>query len=147
MAADRSRRLFLRHSVAAAIALPGLVMAQAPGGTRRVALLLVGNPATTSHFVKALVGGLSQLGWVEERNLRLHIRHAEGDLSHLRSLAAGLLGQQPDVFVASNEQVAREAVALTKTVPIVFAVGFDPVGTKLVQSFANREETSLDFRP
>ena len=130
------RRRFLRRSVAAFITLPGLAIAQAPGGARRVALLLSGTPAATAHLVKALVGGLVQFDWIEGRNLRLDIRHADGDLSRLRSLAAGLLGLKPDVIVASNEQVAREAVALTKTVPIVFAVGFDPVGTKLVQSLA-----------
>ena len=79
---------------------------------------------------------MAQLGWVQERNLRLDVRHSEGDLSRLRSLATELLDQKPDVFVASNEQVAREAAALTKSAPIVFAVGFDPVGIKLVQSLA-----------
>ena len=136
MTSDPFRRRFLRHSVAALISLPGLAIAQAPAGTRRIAAIFAGDPAAVSHLLKALVGGLAALGWVEGRNLRLDIRHAEGDLSRLGSLAAGLLGQNPDVIVASNEQVAREAVVLTRTVPIVFAVGFDPVGTKLVQSFA-----------
>ena len=136
MTSNPFRRRFLRRSVAAVLSLPGLVLAQAPAGTRRVALLLSGTPATTSHFVKAFVAGMAKLDWIEGRNLRLEIRHAEGDLSRLPSLVAGLLGQKPDVIVASNEQVAREAAALTKTVPIVFAVGFDPVGTKLVQSLA-----------
>jgi putative ABC transport system substrate-binding protein len=136
MTADQSRRLFLRHSVAAVIALPGLAMAQAPGGMRRVALLLATSPAATSHAVKALVDGLAKLGWVEGRNLRLDIRYAEGDVSRYRPLAAELLGQRPDIFVAGADQVAREASALTKSVPIVFAIGFDPVGTGVVQSLA-----------
>ena len=136
MTADKSRRLFLRHSVAAVIALPGLVMAQAPGGTRRVALLLTSNPAATSHVLKALVDGLAELGWVEGRNLRLDIRYAGGDAGRYRPLATELLGLKPDVFAAGIEQAAREAAALTKSVPIIFVLGFDPAGSGLVQSLA-----------
>lgn len=47
-----------------------------------------------------------------------------------------MLGRKPDLFVAGFEAIAREAVALTRSVPIVFAIGFDPVGNGLVQSFA-----------
>lgn len=103
---------------------------------RRVALLLTTTPAAAAHLVKALAEGLAQLGWVEGRNLHLEVRYAESDPTRHRPLAAELLGQRPDVFVASNEPVAREAVALTKTVPIVFAIGFDPVGAGLVRSLA-----------
>ena len=111
-------------------------MAQAPAGTRRVALLLASNAAATSKWSKALVAGLAERGWVEGRNLRLDFRYAEGDASRYRPLAVELLGQKPDVFVAGFESIAREATGLTKTVPVVFAIGFDPVGNGLVQSFA-----------
>ena len=111
-------------------------MAQAPKGTRRVAVLLSSNPTATAQWLKSFVGGLSELGWVERRNLSLDIRYAEGDAARFRPLVAELLGMKPDVLLASIEPVAREAVALTKTVPIIFALGFDPVGTGLVQSFA-----------
>jgi putative ABC transport system substrate-binding protein len=136
MTMDKSRRLFLRHSVAAVIALPGLVIAQAPGSMRRIALLLSTNHAFASHAVKALVDGLAELGWVEGRNLRLDIRYAEGEASRFRLLAAELLGQRPEVLVVGTELIAREAATLTKTVPIAFALGNDPVGSGLVQSLA-----------
>ena len=76
---DPFRRRFLQYSVAAFIALPGLAMAQAPGGTRRVAVLLASSPATASHLVKALADGLAELGWVEGRNLHLDVRYGEND--------------------------------------------------------------------
>ena len=136
MTAGTSRRRFIGEAVAALFALPGVVSAQAPGGTRRVALLLTSSPAAASHLVKALVEGLGGLGWVEGRNLRMDVRYAGGDLSRHRPLAAELLAQKPDVFVASNEPVAQEAAALTKTIPIVFTIGFDPVDSGLVQSLA-----------
>ena len=131
-----SRRQFLRHTVAAALALPGFVLAQAPAGTRRVAALFASSPATASHFPKALGSGLAELGWVEGRNLQLDVRYGENDVARFRHLAAELLALRPDVFVAGNEPVAREVAALTKTVPIVVPIGFDPVGAGLVQSLA-----------
>lgn len=132
-----SRRQFLRHSVVAAFAFPGLVLAQAPAGTRRVAVLLASSPATAGHLPKALGDGLAELGWVQGRNLQLEVRYGENDVARFRRLAAELLALRPDVFVAGNEPVAREVVALTKTVPIVVPLGFDPVGAGLVQSLAN----------
>ena len=136
MTADKSRRLFLRHSVAAVIALPAVVMAQPKARMRRVALLLSSNPAGASHVVKALLDGLAELGWVEGRNLRLEIRYAEGDASRYRPLAAELLGLKPDVVAVAINHAAQEAAALTKTVPIVFILGSNPVERGLVQSLA-----------
>jgi putative ABC transport system substrate-binding protein len=137
MTADKSRRLFIRHSVAAVIALPRFAFAQTAGGTRRVAVLLASSPATASHFLKALGGGLADLGWVEGRNLQLDVRYGENDAARFQRLAAELLALRPDVFVAGNEPVAREVVALTKTVPIVVPISFDPVGAGLVRSLAS----------
>jgi len=136
MTSDPFRRRFLRHSVAAVIALPGLAFAQTPGGTRRVALLLASSPATASHFLKAFHSGLAELGWVDGRNLQLDVRYGENDAARFRRLATELLALRPDIFVAGNEPVAREVSALTKSVPIVVPIGFDPVGNGLVQSLA-----------
>ncbi len=111
-------------------------MAQAPGGTRRVSVLVASDPAATSHMIKALVGGLAELGWVEGRNLHLDVRYGENDATRFRRLAAELLALRPDVFVAGNEPVAQVVTALTKTVPIVIALSFDPVGAGLVRSLA-----------
>ena len=133
---ELGRRRFVAGSVAALFAQPGLVHAQVPGGTRRIALLLASNPAATSHWTKALVAALAERGWIEGRNLYLDIRYAEGEAARYRPLAAELLGTKPDVFVAGFESIAREVNAMTKAVPIVFAIGYDPVGNGLVQSFS-----------
>jgi putative ABC transport system substrate-binding protein len=101
-----------------------------------VALLLASSPATASHFLKALNSGLAELGWVDGRNLQLDVRYGENDAARFRRLAIELLALRPDVFVAGNEPVAREVSALTKSVPIVVPIGFDPVGDGLVQSLA-----------
>lgn len=133
---DSSRRWFLERSAATLLAMPGIAVAQPAGSERRVALLLASNAAATADWRKVLVAGLAERGWNEGRNLRLDFRYAEGDASRYRPLAAEMLGRKPDLFVAGFEAIAREAIALTKSVPIVFAIGFDPVGNGLVQSFA-----------
>lgn len=111
-------------------------MAQAPATARRVAVMVASDPATASHLVKALVGGLADLGWLEGRNLRLDIRYGENDTARIRQFADELLALRPDVFVTGNEPVARIVAPLTKTVPIVLPLGFDPVGAGLVRSLA-----------
>jgi putative ABC transport system substrate-binding protein len=111
-------------------------MAQAARGTRQVAVLLASTPAAASHLVNALIGGLAELGWADGRNLHLDVRYGENDPARTRSLAAQQLDQKPDLVVAVNEQVAREVAALTKTLPIVVPIGFDLVGSGLVQSLA-----------
>jgi len=111
-------------------------MAQAPGGMRRVAYLGGSNAVAASHRLKALADGLTELGWVQGRNLRLDLRYAEGDASRYRPLATELLGQKPDVIIASDEHIAQEVLAIATTVPIVAPIGFDPVGTGLVRSLA-----------
>lgn len=103
MTSDPFRRRFLRHFVAAAVALPGLAIAQTPGGTRRVAAMMAGDPASASHLFKALVDGLAELGWVEGRNLQLDVRYGENDAVRYRRLADELLALRPDVFVMGNE--------------------------------------------
>ena len=136
MTADTSRRKFVGHLAALLLATPGLVAAQAPDRVRRVALLLATNPAASSHLVKALTAGLADLGWVEGRNLHLDIGYGQSEATRIRSIAADMLGHRPDALVVGNDQVAKVAAALTQTVPIVFTIGFDPVGTGLVQSLA-----------
>jgi len=128
------RRRFLRRWVAALIALPGLAFAQTAGGTRRVAVMVASDPVAASHLVKALVGGLAELGWVQGRNLHLEVRFGENDAARFRRLADELLALRPDVFVTGNEPIARVVAPLTKTVPIVVPLGFDLVGAGLIQS-------------
>jgi len=99
-------------------------------------VLLATSPAAAPHLTNALVSGLAELGWVEGRNLHLDVRYGENDPARTRLLAAQQLDQKPDVFVAGVEPIAREAAALTKTVPIVFVIGHDPVAAGLVQSLA-----------
>src|SRR4051812_15846295 len=79
----------------------------------------------------ALRQGLAEAGFVEGRNVTIESRYADNQPDRLPSLAAELINRPVNVIVA-NSSAASAAKAATTTVPIVFAVGNDPVRDRLV---------------
>lgn len=79
---------------------------------------------------------LRDLGWVKGHNVTIDYRSAEGHLDRLPALAAELVGLRVDVIVANAAPETSAARQATRTIPIVFAVHGDPVGTGDVQSLA-----------
>ena len=63
-------------------------------------------------------------------------RYVEGDPARAAGLTRDLLALKPDISVSSTDLYARPAAQATKTLPIIFVVGFDPVGLGQVQSLA-----------
>ena len=102
-----------------------------------IAVLNAGSAASTQPYAKALIEGMSALGYVDGRDVRIEYRFADGDLARLPNLAAELVALNPAVIisapVAANLAVAR----LTTTIPIVMASGTDPVGFGLVTSLSH----------
>ena len=81
---------------------------------------------------------LSDLGYVEGRNITLEIRSAEGDLKRLPTLAERLVGESGiDAILAESTPAAIAAHIATQTIPIVALVGVDPVGSGLASSLAH----------
>jgi putative ABC transport system substrate-binding protein len=93
--------------------------------------------------------GLRDLGWIEGHNITFARRSAAEKYETLPSLAAELVGLQPDVILATGTLAARAAKRATQTIPIVFARSGDPVGWGLVASLArpggNLTEFSTQF--
>jgi putative tryptophan/tyrosine transport system substrate-binding protein len=103
---------------------------------RRVIGFLSSFSSDTFWAGPAFVKGLKDTGFIEGNNISIERRWAEGQYNHLPSLAGELISRGVAVIVAFDAPAAAAAKAATKTIPIVFATGADPVKTGLVDSFS-----------
>src|SRR5215467_10182810 len=86
--------------------------------------------------LEALYQGLKETGFVEGKNISTEFRWADGRYDRLPSLAAELVGRRVSVMVTNDVPSAFATKAATKTIPIVFITGADPVKLGLVESFS-----------
>jgi len=111
------------------------LVARAQGDVPVVGYLSSFSPETNRNFTEAFRAGLDEAGFREGRNVNIEYRWAEeGRYETLPKLAAELANRRVSVIFASPIPAALAAKAATTTVPIVFAVGSDPVETGLVTS-------------
>ena len=129
------RRTFLALLSGAAATAPFSVMAQqSTTRTRRVAFLALGQAGEPSPYLEALRAGLREFGWIEGKNLTLHLFWA-GGWNDMEAVARELLKVEPDVVV--TQELMAYAMRATKSLaPVVFGFSGDPVDGKLVESFA-----------
>jgi ABC-type uncharacterized transport system substrate-binding protein len=130
-----SRKIFFALS-AMLFALCFPAEAQQPSKIHRIGLLLAPSPSFYAARVEAFRQGLRELGYVEEKNISIEYRYAEGKLNRLPDLAAELVQLKVDLIVTASNDGVLAAKKATRTIPIVFATAADPVGTGLVPSLA-----------
>src|SRR6516225_6092659 len=80
----------------------------------------------------SFVQGLKAIGFIEGQNIRIEWRWAEGQYNRLSSLAGELVARNVSVISAFDVPSALAAKAATKTIPIVFNAGADPIKLGLV---------------
>jgi putative ABC transport system substrate-binding protein len=130
------RREFIRMLGGAAAAWPFTARAQR-GGKKlpTVGLLGASTRSNWNHWTAAFVRRLGELGWIEGRTVAIEYRWAEGSSERFAEIAAEFVQLKVDVVVTVGSAVAAVKQA-TSTIPIVFAIAVDPVGTGIVASLA-----------
>jgi putative ABC transport system substrate-binding protein len=99
-----------------------------------VGFLGTGSADVFAYLVRAFRQGLSETGFVEGRNVAIEFSWANDQLDRMPTLAANLVRRQVTVIVANSNAAALSAKAATKTIPIVFQTGANPVEIGLVTS-------------
>ncbi len=107
--------------------------------TQQRAVLTVGfmsarSPSESASVVAAFHKGLGEAGYVEDRNVAIEYRWAEGKYDQLPVMAADLVRRQVNVIAAIGDPSPQMAKAATQTLPIVFAMNGDPVREGLAAS-------------
>jgi putative ABC transport system substrate-binding protein len=133
MASHIGRRKFLATLGGVAAAWP--LAARAQQAAMPVAGVLSAEwPNLFSDRLRAFHNGLRETGYVEDRNLAIEYRWAEGQNDRLPALAAELVRRQVTVIVSTSTPAVLAARTATTTIPIVFFVAADPVQLGLVAS-------------
>ena len=130
-----NRRVFITLLGGASLASPLLVRAQ-NSSMPVIGFLHSGSAEQNVQRLAAYRQGLNQAGFVEGQNVTIEFRWAAGRNDELHALASDLVRRQVTVIATPGSTLAAVvAKAATKTIPIVFAVGADPVALGLVASF------------
>jgi len=128
------RREFIGLISSAAAACPFVAMAQTPAKIARIGYL--GNLGANPHLTEAFRQGLHEFGWLENVNVAIDFRDAQGKPELLPIFAAELVANKVDVILVTSTAAALAAKQTTERVPIVFSTVPDPVLSGLVVSLA-----------
>jgi ABC-type uncharacterized transport system substrate-binding protein len=133
-----TRRVFVGFLAGGLLAVSLAAEAQKAGKVYRIGYLTGGSPPTpeTAPILNAFLRGLSDLGWIEGRNIIIEYRFAEGKAERYAQSARELAALNVDVIVAVATPAAQAARQATSTIPIVMLAVGDPVGTGLIASIA-----------
>jgi ABC-type uncharacterized transport system substrate-binding protein len=122
-------------AAASCVAWPHAARAQQRSKLPTLGLMGTATSSGWSEWVTALTRRLRELGWTEGRTIAIEYRWADGRSEPLSEIAAEFVRRKVDIIVTSGTGVAAAKQA-TSSIPIVFAVAVDPVGSGFVASLA-----------
>jgi putative ABC transport system substrate-binding protein len=135
------RRDFIIGTSSAAVVWPISVQGQ-QRSLPVIGVLRNTSKADAAFRLEAFREGLRELGFVEDRNVEVEFRYADGEYDRLPALANELIQHAISVLFASGNASAIAAKRATSTIPVVFAVGNDPVEMGLVKTL-NRPDGNV----
>ncbi len=127
------RRQFLIALGALAVHARAAV-AQAEKRVRRIGFFVLTSAQGSAAWLAALRTGLAALGWVEGRDYLIEARYGNGVPQAAPALAAELMATRPELIVTGAEQAVGLFTQSGSTIPVVFAIGKDPVGIGIAAS-------------
>jgi putative ABC transport system substrate-binding protein len=141
------RRDFITLLGSVAVVRPVATHAQQREPLRCVAFLdpLAKDTPGAQERYTAFLEAFEQLGWTPGRNVRLEARWGGGDEAAIRKHVAELVALAPDVFVAGGGTVAEVVLKATRTIPIVFVIVPDPVGSGFVERLSRPSGNATGF--
>ena len=129
------RREFIMLLGGTVVTWPLAARAQQPGKLPTIGVLSTGTALIWNPWTTAFVQRLRELGWIEGRNFEIEYRYGEGRRERFAEIAAEFVRLKVDVIVTAGSAVPA-VKAVTSSIPIVFAVANDPVGSGLVGSLS-----------
>ena len=141
------RREFITLLGGAAVTWPLAARAQQRDQMRRIGVLLpaAADDSEWQARVGAFLQALALLGWTIGRNVRIDTRWATTNAGEIRRHAAELAALAPDVILAGGTTPVGPLLQATRTVPIVFTLGVDPVGAGFIDSLARPGGNTTGF--
>jgi len=140
------RRAFLSVLGGAISARPLAAHAQQGRQLRRIGVLIgaaESDPQVVAG-VAAFKTALGELGWIDGRNIRIDYRFAAANVERMQTFAKELIILQPDLLMGQTTAVIAALQRETRTIPIVFIVVSDPVGSGFVEACRAPAATSRD---
>jgi putative ABC transport system substrate-binding protein len=136
MAIGIGRRKFIAALGAGALARPFAARAQQRDRLRNIALLmgLREDDPEGQLEITSLRQGLQQLGWIEGRNIQIAYRWAGPDVERAAIFAKELVGLNPELILSRSTPATAALRRETHTIPIVFTVVAEPIGSGFVNS-------------
>ena len=103
------------------------------------------NHPDTQALKAAFLQGLQQLGWTDGRNVQIEYRWGAGNADNIRKYVTELAALAPDVILVTGAASVGPLLQATRTVPIVFTIVPDPVGSGFVASLAHPGGNATGF--